>query len=1143
MRRKKDNAWKLCLCLLWACFLFPSIGQGQLVINEIFFNPPGASDLPHEYVELRGTPNMIIPNGTYFICVEGDTNGNPGTVQNVFDLSGQTIGGNGFLVLLQKTNSYSVHSNCIALANNDSGAGFGSGSSSSIEHKGEAGQVDFENGSETFFLIQSASTPALGADIDADNNGVPDGAVYGGWTILDSIGMLDNDGLGDIAYGGINFRRNAAALASGNVVSISFTPSYLGRAGNTSGSSASAWVASDGIGGTAPNWTLGPAATTVPSTYGGLPLNHIGAQNFNASPLPGVVAWQTGGSTDLIEGGASDSYALGLNVPPSGAVTFQILAEGQLQISTDNGASYGFSRNITFTSAAPRTILVRALIDGVLDTAIHPVAIRHAIISTEDPSKYPASAVLPIVWANVTETKSVLLSEIKANPPGPVDGPNEFVELRGEPDLLLTNVYLLVLNGNANEDPGVAGLVVNLSGARLGSSGLLVLGGYHFPFQIPLGSDFFPDARFDQTNGVLGNSTVSFLLVSSPKSIQQDSDLDDGDNGVLEGLSKGTTVMDAVGWTDGDPGDLVFGGVVLSQRSGVPDAASRFDYDNTPLSAAAWYNGDLSGSNPDSLVYDKSGASENFPLGASLTPGIYVNQPPSIAGLHPFSGVIGDPTNPTLSLELRDPDTDPVTLQFSVASSNQLVVPNENLMLTPAGPRRWTLSINPIGVGYSWIRFVIRDDDLVVTQSFHYAASAMGVPNGRFHTGMSDASAAHAIDNQYMWVADDENQTIKLYDRTRSGAPILKSNFDNYLGLTDFYPDGSPREVDIEGLTAVGNRIYWIGAHSFSLEAEVRPNRGRIFATDISGSGTNMTLTYAGRYEFLLDDLVYWDENNLHGKGANYFGLRASTQEGVDPKAPDGSGFNIEGLSMAPGSSTTAYVAFRAPIVPATNRNYALIIPILNLPSLAGTNLPPGSALIGEPVQLDLYGRGIRTLEGSPAGFVLVGGPSASRTNQYPVDFRLYKWTGNPLDQPQQLSPSLAGMNVEAIVEVPPAPWTANTTVQVLSDNGTAIYYNDGIEAKHLDEREFKKFRSDWLRFGEVVKPAPFIRNMSLSGGNLTIYWRALKNERYRLQVTTSLNPQIWTDIPGDVLATGPLASKTVTLTTSPCFYRVAILP
>lgn len=1087
---------------------------------------------------------MIIPQGTYLVCIEGDinTNSNPGIIQNVFDLSGRAVGGNGFLVLLQKTNSYSVHTNCLALVNRDSGPGFGSGSTSSVNHKGESGQVDLENGSETFFLIQSTNNPAIGADIDSDNNGIPDGPVYASWTILDSVGILDNDGLGDIAYGAINFRRNPAAIASGNVVSVSFTPSYIGRTGNTTGSSASSWVASDSLGGAAPNWTLGPTISTVPSSYAGMALNHIGAPNFGAPAIPGVIGWQTSDSTDLMEGSGTDSYALGFSVAPAGQVAIQIIADGQVQVSTDNGATFGNTRSLTFNSAAPRVILVKALVDNVVDTAIHPVAIHHLITSSADSAKYSTTSVMPVITVNVTETKGVLLNELKVNPPGPVDGGYEYVELRGEPGLLLTNVYFVAVEGNLALDPGMANLVVNLSGARLGSSGLLVLGGYNYPYELPLGTEFIPDARFDAPAGVLGNGTVSFLLVSSPKAIQEGSDLDDGDNGVLEGLSKGAAFLDAVAWTDGANGDVMYGGVILTQGAGVPDAASRFDYNNTPLSAAAWYNGDLAGTNAETLVYDPSGASANFPLGARLTPGVYANQPPSVARLHPFSGVIGDPTNPGLKLELRDPDTAASELRLSVTSSNQSVVPNSNLSLVSAGGQHWTLFLNPVGVGYSWISLVVRDDDLVVTQSFHYAASAMGRAGGHFLTGMSDASAAYPMDTNYMWVADDENQTLKLYDRTRSGQPVLTANFDAFLGLTDLYPNGSPREVDLEGATHVGNRLFWIGSHSLSGDAELRPNRARLFATDLSGSGTNAILAYRGRYDFLRDDLINWDANNLHGKGANYYGFVASTQPGVDPKAPDGSGFNIEGLCMAPGSATTAYLGFRAPIVPATNRNYALLVPVLNFTTLAGTNLPPGSAIFGTPIELDLYGRGVRSIEGSDAGILIVGGAPGA-TNLYPADFRLYRWTGVAGEQPQQLSSDLSGMNPEAIVETPPGPWSSSTPIQLLSDNGTASYYNDDIEAKHLADLEFKKFRSDWVTLGQVVKPAPFFKSIQLANGTLTMVWRSLKGETYRLQSKSNLMSGAWSDIPGDVTATGPAASKTFSITASPRFYQVFVLP
>src|SRR5262245_55898320 len=71
---------------------------GQLFFSELLFNPPGA-DSPEEFIEIRGVPNRIFPEGSYVLAIEGDSGSNPGVIQNVFDLSGKTIGGNGFTVL------------------------------------------------------------------------------------------------------------------------------------------------------------------------------------------------------------------------------------------------------------------------------------------------------------------------------------------------------------------------------------------------------------------------------------------------------------------------------------------------------------------------------------------------------------------------------------------------------------------------------------------------------------------------------------------------------------------------------------------------------------------------------------------------------------------------------------------------------------------------------------------------------------------------------------------------------------------------------------------------------------------------------------------------------------------------------------
>jgi hypothetical protein len=59
------------------------------------------------------------------------------------------------------------------------------------------------------------------------------------------------------------------------------------------------------------------------------------------------------------------------------------------------------------------------------------------------------------------------------------------------------------------------------------------------------------------------------------------------------------------------------------------------------------------------------------------------------------------------------------------------------------------------------------------------------------------------LDANTMLVADDENQVLQLYDRTKSGLPSTGFDFTAQLGLTDI-SGNTPREVDLEASTRVG---------------------------------------------------------------------------------------------------------------------------------------------------------------------------------------------------------------------------------------------------------------------------------------------------------------------------------------------------
>ncbi|MCF0055884.1 ExeM/NucH family extracellular endonuclease [Dyadobacter sp. CY356] len=453
------------------------------------------------------------------------------------------------------------------------------------------------------------------------------------------------------------------------------------------------------------------------------------------------------------------------------------------------------------------------------------------------------------------------------------------------------------------------------------------------------------------------------------------------------------------------------------------------------------------------------------------------------------SGVVSDPTDPagTIGLEfnISDVETAANSLVVTVSSSNTNVVTNANLVLTGTGNSR-NLKIIPAGAGYSDITLTVSDGSLTSSYLIKYAASvASGTPSTtRFLTQVSDASTSQAVDDNYVLVADDENQVLRLYNRTNSGLPVNGFDYTSSLGLTDL-SGGVPREVDIESSVKVGNRIYWLGSHGNSSEGKNRPNRSRFFATDLTGTGSTATLSYVGRYDGLKTDLLAWDASN-----GNTLGLSASAATGKVPEDPALDGFNIEGLTIAP-DGTTGYIAFRGPIEPVSNRNSALIVPWTNMTALVSGNPTTGPATFGTPIQLDLGGRGIREIKKNSTGeYLIIAGPADAATGVAPKDFRLYTWTGIATDAPVLRSANLTALNAngsfESIVDLP-ANLTSTSQIQLLVDNGDAVFYGDGTAAKDLAQNNFKKFRSEMIALGTTPLVATLIHNIQGSGNSAAI--------------------------------------------------------
>lgn len=277
----------------------------NLVISEIMVNPSG-TDVPHEYIELRGDPGATIANDTYFIQVEGDSN-DPGdlesngdasngcTVNNdgvtpcpqggIIDLSGVTIGSNGYVVLLHHDNDYTVNPDATVLTDLTDG--------------------DLEGQSHTFFLVNTNGNgaPSSGDDIDDDNDGEIDAAYTSIWTFIDGVSFIDDDDANEYAYANVIFAESAAVAtlvhpSTATVISTETQYDYAARIGNSTGSliNNDANVdAVDWVGGDLPSnsssprvWTIGSNSTGVrshPESWEGSELNHIGGPNPTQNTL------------------------------------------------------------------------------------------------------------------------------------------------------------------------------------------------------------------------------------------------------------------------------------------------------------------------------------------------------------------------------------------------------------------------------------------------------------------------------------------------------------------------------------------------------------------------------------------------------------------------------------------------------------------------------------------------------------------------------------------------------------------------------------------------------------------------------------------------------------------------------------------
>ena len=426
--------------------------------------------------------------------------------------------------------------------------------------------------------------------------------------------------------------------------------------------------------------------------------------------------------------------------------------------------------------------------------------------------------------------------------------------------------------------------------------------------------------------------------------------------------------------------------------------------------------------------------------------------------IHPpyVSGVINDSKDPSFKFgiffKVLNFDAKK-KFEIKAISDNQQVVKDENIIIESLNTT-FKIKIKPSNVGYANLLITCKNGDEEASITINYAASAFEQESGvstYWHTGITDASAALAIDNNYMLVADDEKNKLLLYFRNLSGLPIKEFDYSADLNLSDGNQDNF-KEVDCEaGVASLkkSGRAYWLGSMSNSETSfKQEPNRNRLFATEMSGVGKDFSIRTLDYTDGLRKAIINYGD-------AKGFKLSKCGSFGHSSKVDDG--FNIEGMCFAP-DSCTLYICFRAPILPDSNKSKSLIIPVLNFEKWVDEGHKISKIPFDEPILVDLGERGIRDIIAVSDGtYAIIAGKADDKSN-----FSIYSWSGKREDAPQETKMFIPkDSKPEALLEF--IDGSGNHFLQVLSDNGSTPFFNDGVKGKYLIP-EFKKFRDDYLQ-------------------------------------------------------------------------------
>lgn len=210
------------------------------------------------------------------------------------------------------------------------------------------------------------------------------------------------------------------------------------------------------------------------------------------------------------------------------------------------------------------------------------------------------------------------------------------------------------------------------------------------------------------------------------------------------------------------------------------------------------------------------------------------------------------------------------------------------------------------------------------------------------------------------------------------------------------------KELDLEAAARLGDKVFWLGSHGNNKDGKSVPDRRVLFATTITEASGEFHISPAGRpYRYLVEDFT--EDPRLQA-----FHLGEAAANGRAPKDPGG--FNLEGICATPDGHLL--IGFRNPIP----HGRALLVPLLNPEAI----IHGERARLGNPIQLDLQGRGVRDLILMGNAYFIVTGDYRGGKTAGAVISQIYQWDGSAA-QPRLLV-DLPQMNPEALIAYPKSP-------------------------------------------------------------------------------------------------------------------------